>query len=39
MIDGLEAEKIGMINHAVEAEELDQAVADFCKRVAQVPLT
>ena len=38
MIDGVEAEKIGMINHAVDEQELDQTVADFCKRVAQVPL-
>ncbi len=38
MIDGVEAEKIGMINHAIEEERLDQTVTDFCKRVAQVPL-
>ncbi len=38
MIDGVEAEKIGMINHAVDEEALDQTVAEFCKRVAQVPL-
>ncbi len=38
MIDGLEAEKIGMINHAVDPDQLDQTVLDFCKRVAQVPL-
>lgn len=38
MIDGKEAEKIGMINHAVPADELDETVMKFCRRVAQLPL-
>ncbi len=38
MIDGREAERIGMINRAVPADELDDHVAKFCARIAQLPL-
>lgn len=38
MIDGKEAERIGMINRAVPAEDLDAYVLNFCKRVAELPL-
>jgi enoyl-CoA hydratase len=37
-IDGIEAERIGMINHAVPAEELDAVTLAYCRRAAQVPL-
>jgi enoyl-CoA hydratase len=38
MIDGTEAERIGMVNRAVPASELDEATMAFCQRIAQVPL-
>jgi len=38
MIDGIEAERIGMINHAVPAEKLDEATLAFCKRIAKLPM-
>ena len=38
MIDGREAERLGMVNHAVAAEELDDATLAFCRRIAQLPL-
>lgn len=37
-IDGREAERIGMINHAVPADRLEEATSSFCKRVAKLPL-
>jgi enoyl-CoA hydratase len=37
-IDGKEAERIGMVNHAVPAAELGDYVKRFAERVAQVPL-
>jgi enoyl-CoA hydratase len=37
-IDGKEAERIGMVNHAVPAAELADYVKRFAERVAQVPL-
>jgi enoyl-CoA hydratase len=37
-IDGKEAERIGMVNKALPAAELDGFVRDFAQRVAQVPL-
>lgn len=37
-IDGIEAERLGMINHAVPAAELDQATMDFCRHIAKVPM-
>jgi enoyl-CoA hydratase len=38
MIDGTEAARIGMVNHAVPREELDERTLDFCERVAKLPL-
>jgi len=38
MIDGLEAEKIGMVNHAVPADKLDEMTLAFCQRAAKLPL-
>jgi enoyl-CoA hydratase len=38
MIDGREAEKIGMVNHAVPAEKLDEGTMAFCQRIAKLPL-
>lgn len=38
MIDGVEAERIGMVNKAVPPEELDEVTMAYCQRVAQVPL-
>ncbi len=38
MIDGVEAERIGMINHAVPAEKLEDATLAFCKRIAKLPM-
>jgi len=38
MIDGTEAERIGMINHAVPREELEERTLAFCERVAKLPL-
>jgi enoyl-CoA hydratase len=38
MIDGREAERIGMVNHAVPAERLEEAAMGFCRRIAQLPL-
>jgi enoyl-CoA hydratase len=35
---GVEAERIGMVNRAVPAAELDAVTMAFCKRIAQVPL-
>ena len=37
-IDGIEAERIGMVNHAIPAEELDARTLAFCERIAQLPL-
>ncbi|MGD9933820.1 MAG: enoyl-CoA hydratase-related protein [Dehalococcoidia bacterium] len=38
MIDGREAERIGMVNHAVPADRLEEATNAFCKRIAKLPL-
>jgi enoyl-CoA hydratase len=38
MIDGREAERIGMVNRAVPADRLDDEAMAFCKRIAQLPL-
>lgn len=38
MIDGTEAERIGMVNHAVPREELDERTLAFCERIAKLPL-
>ncbi|HEY7295941.1 MAG TPA: enoyl-CoA hydratase-related protein [Dehalococcoidia bacterium] len=38
MIDGKEAERIGMVNRALPAAELPEFVRSFARRVAQVPL-
>ncbi len=37
-IDGKEAERIGMVNKAVPADELDDEVYDLARRIARVPL-
>lgn len=37
-IDGREAERIGMINRAVPAEELEEYTMAFCQRIAKLPL-
>ena len=37
-IDGVEAERIGMINRAVPEEQLDQETMAYCQRIANVPL-
>lgn len=38
MIDGKEAERIGMINRAIPAEDLDEVTMAYCRRVAKLPL-
>jgi enoyl-CoA hydratase len=38
MIDGREAERIGMVNHAVPAEKLEAVTMAFCQRVALTPM-
>lgn len=38
MIDGVEAARIGMVNRAVDAEQLDEVTLAFCRRIAQLPL-
>ncbi|MDZ7729719.1 MAG: enoyl-CoA hydratase-related protein [Dehalococcoidia bacterium] len=38
VIMGDEAERIGMINHAVPADQLEEATDRFCRRIAQLPL-
>jgi enoyl-CoA hydratase len=38
MIDGTEAASIGMVNHAVPPEELEDRTLAFCERIAQLPL-
>jgi enoyl-CoA hydratase len=38
MIDGREAERIGMVNRAVPAADLDDHVSAFCRRIARLPL-
>jgi len=38
MIDGREAERIGMVNRAVPTERLDEETMAFCRRVAQLPM-
>ena len=37
-VDGVEAERIGMINRAYPEELLDQETMDYCQRIANVPL-
>lgn len=38
MIDGREAERIGMVNRAIPADRLDDETMAFCRRIAQLPL-
>jgi enoyl-CoA hydratase len=38
LIDGREAERIGMVNHAVPADKLDETTMAFCQRVAMTPM-
>ena len=38
-IDGVEAERIGMINRAIAPDELDAVTLAYCRRAAQVPLS
>lgn len=38
MVTGEEAEQLGMVNHAVDAEVLDEVTLEYCKRVAKTPL-
>jgi enoyl-CoA hydratase len=38
MIDGVEAERIGMVNRVFPADELDTATLAYCRRIAKVPL-
>lgn len=38
MIDGREAERIGMVNRSMPADRLDAETMAFCRRVAQLPL-
>ena len=37
-IDGVEAERLGMINRALPLDELDAQTMAYCQRIAQVPL-
>ena len=37
-IDGVEAERIGMVNKALPPDELDEFTMNFCRRVAHFPL-
>ena len=37
-IDGVEAERLGMINRALPVDELDAQTMAYCQRIAQVPL-
>ena len=37
-IDGVEAERLGMINRALPPDELDEQTMAYCQRIAQVPL-
>jgi enoyl-CoA hydratase len=37
-VSGIDAERLGMINHAVPLEELDAAVDDFADRLTKIPL-
>ncbi len=38
MIDGREAERVGMVNHAVPADELDDVTMAYCHRISRLPL-
>ena len=38
MIDGREAERIGMVNRAMPADRLDAETMAFCRRIAQLPM-
>lgn len=38
MIDGTEAERIGMINRAIPADKLDEYTMAYCQRIAGTPL-
>jgi enoyl-CoA hydratase/carnithine racemase len=38
LIDGTAAKEMGMVNHAVPADELDQTTLEFCQRIAKAPL-
>ena len=37
-VDGLEAERIGMINRAIPEDLLDAETMDYCQRIAHVPM-
>ena len=37
-VDGVEAERLGMINRAMPSDELDEQTMAYCQRIAQVPL-
>ena len=37
-VDGVEAERLGMINRALPPDELDEQTMAYCQRIAQVPL-
>ena len=37
-VDGVEAERLGMINRALPPNELDEQTMAYCQRIAQVPL-
>jgi enoyl-CoA hydratase len=38
MIDGREAERIGMINRAIPGDRLEEETMGYCKRIARLPL-
>ena len=38
MIDGREAERIGMVNRAIPAADLDEVTMAWCRRIAKLPL-
>lgn len=38
LVDGTAAERMGMVNHAVPADELDSSTLAFCERIAKAPL-
>ena len=37
-VDGIEAERIGMINRAIPDDQLDAETMDYCQRIAKLPL-
>src|SRR5262249_2584015 len=38
MIDGITAERFGMVNRAIPAEHLEEETTTFCKRIAMMPM-